>query len=254
MHTLLEIHKFIHHVHGLNAHVSIKSWIFMLKLKLLCTLRKIVCWLEKNTFMLVTKSDRTVCWESSFCLTLITFVIQFCQLLKIHIAVCNWLLERCNPMKHCRMLETRKTIFSRRKGLLLSLLFFLSVYSIADAQESRMNSGLFKKVILRSKWALFWLKKYLTNNLKHLLSFFWQQIHLCRLTHQFGRLNLKPAAFSSFFLILLKTIVLGGNWLLNLAVWKWQLHLLFDLNWKSYIVCLPLPHQGPERVVKQTVK
>ena len=108
-------------------------------------------------------------------------------------------------MKHCRMLETRKTIFSRGKGLLLSLLFFLSVYSIADAQESRMNSGLFKKVILRSKWALFWLKKYLTNNLKHLLSFFWQQIHLCRLTHQFGRLNLKPAAsllifFFFFFL------------------------------------------------------
>ena len=101
MHTLLEIHKFIHHVHGLNAHVSIKSWIFMLKLKLLCTLRKIVCWLEKNTFMLVTKSDRTVCWESSFCLTLIAFVIQFCQLLKIHIAVCNWLLERCN--QSCEM-------------------------------------------------------------------------------------------------------------------------------------------------------
>ena len=51
----------------------------------------------------------------------------------------NPLFEQLDPGKHYRMLETRK-------GLFLSLLLFLSVYSFAAAQESRMKSGLFKKV------------------------------------------------------------------------------------------------------------
>ena len=135
-----------------------------------------------------------------FCLTLNTFSVQFLSV--VENTYCNTLFLQLNPGKHCKMLETRRTFVASKKVLLLSWIFYFALFSSADAQQSRMRSGLFKKV------TVYYLgyDKYLGRRTpwKLQILFFWQK----------------------------QNIFSGGNLLLNLAVrnLSWNLYFYLHLN------------------------
>ena len=134
-----------------------------------------------------------------FCLTLNTFSVQFLSV--VENTYCNTLFLQLNPGKHCKMLETRRTFVGSRKVLLLSWIFYFALFSSADAQQSRMRSGLFKKVIV------YYLSfdKYLGSRRTP-----WKLQILC------------PDKTKHFFS--------GVNWLINLAVWNLSWNFYFNLN------------------------
>ena len=94
------------------------------------------------TTIMLTKCRLLLC---SLLLFDFEHVCRFCQLSKN--TYCDPLFEQLNSRQHCRMLETRRTLVASKKVLLLTSIFYFSLCSSADAQTSRMRSGLFKKVI-----------------------------------------------------------------------------------------------------------
>ena len=127
-------------------------------------------WHERKVSLITSVFTFALCWESKvyFCLTFNTFIIQFLiwnYILRTFVSAVKrqensrmletqkrTLVASKNILffifffSLCRMFETQRRTLVASKNILLWIFYFL-LCSTADAQQSRMNSGIFKKVI-----------------------------------------------------------------------------------------------------------